>query len=157
MLGLNLIHLVEENAEQLARALTDKLRTSSRTTHFRQVPAAELQNSAIEVYRNLGEWLLSKTEGDVELHYKRIGMKRSAQGIPLSEYVWALVLSRENLWAFLQRQGLSGRALELYGELELMQGLTQFFERALYYGVEGYQESRGTAAAHAGLQKAVSL
>src|SRR5581483_6924954 len=121
MLGLNFIRLIEENADELARALSEKLRTSSRTVHFRQVPAGELQNAALEVYRNLGEWLLSKTEGDVELRYKRIGLKRASQGIPLSEYVWALILSRENLWAFLQRQGISGRALELYGELELMQ------------------------------------
>jgi hypothetical protein len=141
MLGLNLIRLVEENAEQLAGALTEKLRTSSRTTHFRQVPVEELRNAAMDLYRNLGEWLLSKTEGDVELRYKRAGTKRAVQGIPLSEFVWAVVLSRENLWAFLQRECISGRALELYGELELMQSLTQFFERALYYGVEGYQEA----------------
>jgi hypothetical protein len=142
MLGLNLVHLIEENAEQLARALTEKLRASSRTIHFRQVPEAELQNSAMEVYRNLGEWLLSKTEGDVELRYKRLGMKRAVQRIPASEYVWAVILYRENLWAFLQRQGISGRALELYGELELMQTLSQFFERALYYGMVGYEEAR---------------
>jgi hypothetical protein len=154
MLGLNLIHLIEANAEQLARSLAEKLRTSSRTTHFRQVPETELQNAALEVYRNLGDWLLSKTEGDVELRYKRIGMKRVAQGIPASEYVWAIVLSRENLWAFLQRQGLSGRAIELYGELELMQTLTQFFERALYYGMTGYEETRGSG--HSELEKVVS-
>jgi hypothetical protein len=154
MLGLNLIRLIEENADELARALSEKLRTSSRTTHYRQVPAGELQNAALEVYRNLGEWLLTKTEGDVELRYKRIGMKRAAQGIPLSEYVWALILYRESLWAFLQRQGLSGGALELYGELELIQSLTQFFERALYYAVEGYQEKVAAGGRGSELEKA---
>src|SRR5581483_2291741 len=107
-------------------------------------------------YRNLGEWLLAKTGGDVELRYKRIGLKRASQGIPLSAYVWALVLSRENLWAFLQRQGISGRALELYGELELMQSLTQFFERALYYGVVGYEEKLGVFGRSSELEKAAT-
>jgi hypothetical protein len=146
MLGLNLIHLIEENADRLARELAEKIRTSSRTAHYRSVPASELQRAALEVYRNLGEWLLSKTEGDIELRYKQIGRKRAAQGIPVSEYVWAIILSRENLWAFLQRQGLSGDAIELYGELELMQTLTQFFERALYYGTVGYEEASATPA-----------
>ncbi len=154
MLGLNLVHLIEENADQLARALTEKLQASSRTTHFRQVPEADLRNAAVEVYRNLGEWLLSKTEGDVELRYKRLGMKRAAQKIPPSEYAWAIILYRENLWAFLQRQGLSDGAIELYGELELMQGLTQFFERALYYGMVGYEEASGSGRSE--LEKAVS-
>src|SRR5579885_1288624 len=134
MIGLRLVRLIEKHAEKLAQSLTEKLRTSERTVHFRDVPADDLNAAALELYDHIGEWLLSKTESDVELRYTQLGMRRSAQGIPLSEYVWAIIMSKENLWAFLQREAISDQAVELYGELELLQMLDQFFERALYYG-----------------------
>ncbi len=141
MLSLKLVQLIERNSDQLAHGLCEKLRHCEKTTDFLRVPAEELESAAYLGYRHLGEWLLTKTESDVELRYKEVGARRSAQGIRISQWVWALVLTKEHLWGFLQRESLLDRPFELYGELELLRLLDQFFDRAMYYGILGFQQT----------------
>ena len=50
------------------------------------------------------------------------------------------MITKEHLWGFLQRESLLDRPFELYGELELLRMLDQFFDRAAYYGILGYQQ-----------------
>jgi hypothetical protein len=57
--------------------------------------------------------------------------------------VWALLLSRDHLWHFLRHQSFADNVVALYGELELQRLLNQFFDRALYYAVLGYEEAGG--------------
>jgi hypothetical protein len=147
MLGAHLVRLIEGNADELAEGLVKKLRLSDRTTEFRNVPPEELQKGAREVYTNLGDWLLTKTESDIELRYTQLGARRAAQGIPVAQLLWAVLLSKEHLFAFLQREGFAEGVVQLYGELELMQMLDQFFDRVLYYAVVGYEHVRMRRAA----------
>ena len=144
MLSLKLVQLIEKHSDQLAQGLCEKLRRAEKTKHFLQVPGDELEAGASDVYRHLGEWLLTKTETDIELRYKDIGARRAAQGVPLDEWVWAIILTKEHLWGFLQRESLLDRAFEVYGELELLRLLDQFFDRAIYYGLMGYQQYHAT-------------
>jgi hypothetical protein len=44
------------------------------------------------------------------------------------------------LWEFLQRQGVMGSPIEIYGEMELLRLLDQFFNRALCFATEGYEQ-----------------
>jgi hypothetical protein len=147
MLGGHLVRLIERHADQLAEGLMKKLRSSDRTLEFRRVPDHELQNGAREIYTNLGDWLLTKTESDIELRYTQLGAHRAAQGIPVTQFLWAVLMSKEHLFGFLQRESLAEGIVELYGELELLQLLDQFFDRALYYAVVGYEHARMRKAA----------
>jgi len=147
MLGGHLVRLIERHADQLAEGLTKKLRSSDRTLEFRKVPQEELKNGAREIYTNLGDWLLTKTESDIELRYTQLGTRRAAQGIPVTQFLWAVLMSKEHLFGFLQREGLAEGVVQLYGELELLQLLDQFFDRALYYAVVGYEHARMRKAA----------
>ena len=52
----------------------------------------------------------------------------------MSDYCWAIVLTKEHLWEFLQEQVFTTSPVELYGEMELLRLLDQFFDRALCYG-----------------------
>ena len=138
MLTLKLVRLIEKHSEELVGGLTEQIHLSERTSDFRKIPAAELELAAAEVYRNLGEWLLQKTDKDIETRFRLIGACRAAQGVGLHQFVWALISSRDHLWHFLQREAFACNVVELYGELELYQMLTQFFDRAVYYGTQGY-------------------
>lgn len=141
-MGTRLVHLIEKHSEELAIGLTDKLRLSERTSDFRKIPAAELQNTAAGLYHNLGEWLLKKTEKDIEAHFVSIAKRRAADGIGLQQLVWALILSRNHLYRFLLGSAFADSIFELYSELELQQLVSQFFERAIYYSAAGYEEAR---------------
>jgi len=100
-----------------------------------------MERAAAEIYRNLGEWLLRKTENDIAERFSEIGARRAAEGVGLHQFVWALVISRNHLWQFLQREAFADNVVALFGKLELQQMLNQFFDRAMYYGVLGYEET----------------
>jgi len=142
MVGSRLVHLIERHSDELAVGLTAKLRQSERTSDFRKIPAEELKKTTAELYHNLGEWLLTKTDKDIEKRFVSIAQRRAADGIRLQQFVWALTISRNHLYQFLLGQAFLDSIFELYSELELQQLLNQFFERATYYGVIGYEEAR---------------
>jgi hypothetical protein len=143
MLGLRLMRLIERHSQELALGLTEKLQVTEHTSDFRKIPSEELEMTAAEIYCNLGEWLLQKTEDDIDQRFRAIAARRAAEGVGLHQFVWALVISRNHLWQFLQAQAFADNIVALYGELELQQMLNQFFDRAVYYGVLGYTEGKG--------------
>ena len=147
MLGTKLVGLIESNSNALSEGLAEKLRASSRTAEFRNVPQGELVKAAREVYSNLSDWLLFKTESDIELRYTTLGSRRAGQGIPLPQLVWAILMSKEHLLAFVQREGMVEGPLQVFGELELLQLLDQFFDRAVYFAVTGYSDGAQREAA----------
>ena len=139
MLGMKLVRLIERHSETLARQLAEQIRHSERTADFRQIPAEELRLAATDVYRNLGEWLLQKTEPEIARRFKSIAAQRAAEGIRVHQFVWALMLTRDHLFQFLEREAFADTIVELHGELELHQLLNQFFDRAVFYGIQGYE------------------
>ncbi len=54
---------------------------------------------------------------------------------------------KDNLFDFLNREAAIERPTEVFGELEILQLLDQFFEQAVYYAAVGYERSRSQAAA----------
>jgi hypothetical protein len=157
MLGMRFVRLIEAHSQTLMLGLVQKIRTSERSSDFRKIPAEELQLAVMEVYRNLGEWLLQKTEKDIALRFRAIGARRASQQIRLHHLVWALMLSRDHLFGFLQREAFADNVFELHGELELHQLLNQFFDRAVYYAVLGYNEAAQPAAPKGDLRRARDL
>ncbi|HTK78799.1 MAG TPA: hypothetical protein VL286_00020 [Rhizomicrobium sp.] len=141
MFSYRLVRLIESHADALAAGLEERVQTNSQVSHFREIPAHELRERVYEIYRHLGEWLLGKNELDIEHRYLEIGMRRAQQGVPLSELIQAIVLTKENLWDFLKSEAVMDRAVEIMGELELLQMLEMFFDRAIYYASVGYEEA----------------
>lgn len=146
MVALRLVRLIESHSQQLADTLVQKLQTSERTAAYRDIPAHELRNAVLEVYNNLGDWLLSKTETDVELRYKELGARRS-RTVPLSQFVASMLMTKDHLWSYLRREAMSDGALQLYGEIDFLQSLTHFYDKAIYYASMGYEQKDSTAVA----------
>jgi hypothetical protein len=142
MLGLRLVRLIEKHSQEIADGLLEQLRTSERTMDYRKLPEKDLRAALVSLYGHLEEWLLTKTESDVEKYFNGVGARRSQEGIPASQLAWALMLSKGQLWAFVYREGGAERALELYGELEFLETLDRFFDRAVYYSLNGYEQDK---------------
>jgi hypothetical protein len=156
MFSYRLVRLIESNADGLAGGLEAKVQTSSHLGHLHHIPSHELRERVYEVYRHLGEWLLGKNELDIEHRYREIGQRRAQQNVPLSEVIQAIVLTKENLWDFLKSEAVLDRAIEIMGELELLQMLEMFFDRAIYYAAIGYEVeiARGAEAHEEGAMRA---
>jgi hypothetical protein len=154
MLAYRLVRLIETHSDALAAGLLQKVQSSPLLPDYARVPAEELKQRVYEIYHHLGEWLLSKSDAEIQRRYVEIGARRAAQDVSLSQVIWTITLTKENLWEFLQKESIIERPTEIFGELEMLQLLEQFFDRAVYYaaiGCEQYHAPRfaGAPTAHA--------
>ena len=137
-----LVRLIETHSDGLAASLLDRTRQSEKTRNYvDKVPPDDLRQRVHEIYHHLGQWLITKQETDVEQRYLEIGGLRCSQGVLLSQLIWAILLVKDNLFDFLNREAAIERPSEVFGELEMLQLLDQFFERAVYYAAVGYERS----------------
>jgi len=140
MMLYRLVRLIETHSQSLATCLLEQVQASELTQTFqRKVPAEELKDRVYDIYRHLGEWLIAKDETDLQSRYLEIGARRAAQRVPLSEVIWVIVLTKENLWEFVKKEAILERPVEVFGELEMLQLLEQFFDRAIYFAAAGYE------------------
>ncbi len=147
MIALRLVRLIESHSEELTDSLLGKLERSSRAADLQKVPMEELRGRAWDVYRNLSDWLLTKTTDDIERVYIPLGHRRAEQGVKLSALCWALMMTEETLWEFLDMERAREKPLEILGSLELLRLLDHFFDQAIYFATFGY-ESYSEQSAH---------
>ena len=140
MMLYRLVRLIETHSQSLSSCLLDRVQASELTHCYQKnVPGEELKERVYEIYRHLGEWLIGKDESHLEQRYLQIGATRAAQRVPMSEVIWVIVLTKENLWEFIKKEAILERPVEVFGELEMLQLLEQFFDRAIYYASVGYE------------------
>jgi hypothetical protein len=150
MLTSRLIQLIETHAESLANEAVQDVLTNEGTSSFRRVPIAELRPRIAALYQNLGKWIGNPKEEAVRKEYEEWGRTRFRQGIPLSEIVYCVILTKTHLRRFIREHGLvvfSGDRVtpgelvpvELYGIQELNYMVGEFFDRALYHLARGYE------------------
>ena len=141
MLAYRLVRLIETHSDGLATGLLARVQSSEFTRDYCKVPSIDLQERVYEIYRHLGEWLLGKTDFDIRERYMEIGARRAEQQVPLSQLVWVIVLTKENLLDYLKNEAGMERPTEGFGELEMLQLLDQFFDRAIFYASMGYEQA----------------
>jgi|SRR5215469_11574309 len=137
-----LVRLIETHSTELASHLLDRVRNSEATPDYHLVPDKDLRGKVYEIYRHLGDWLITRNEFDLEQCYEKIGAQRAKQDVPFSQVAWAIALTKDNLWEFLKRHSEMERPVEAFDELEMLQLLDLFFDRAIYYAALGYEKAR---------------
>ena len=75
---------------------------------FHRYDKVLLYAGAFDVYKNLSKWI-SAADDDIEqlkLVYRGLGAQRYREGIPLSEVLLALLITRRVLWSEVQSEGM---------------------------------------------------
>src|SRR5208282_1988924 len=140
MMLYRLVRMIETRSQGLAASLLDRVQNSRFTQNYRQnVPPEELKERVYDIYRHLGEWLNRKDKFDLERRYLQIGARRAGQQVPVSEVIWVIILTKGNLWDFIRKEAVLESPAEILGEMEMLQLLEQFFDRAIYYAAVGYE------------------
>ena len=142
MLALRLVRLIESHADRLSKDLIHRLENDPRCVELRKVPEEELIRRSYDIYRHLSEWMLHKSEHELEHTYRELGVRRAAQEVALSQVLYAVLATKEQLWKFLQDEGAVTSPVELYGEMELFHLVDQFFDKAVCYMAAGYEHAR---------------
>lgn len=148
MLSVKLIQMIEDHADVLMFGLMRTLRSHPRTPSYHNMPESEMRDRAFNVYKNLGAWMLSKSEADIQACYEALGIQRFHEGIPVHEVVEALVLTKQHLLDFIRSRGMAVTALEIFGEQELRNKVNQFFDSAIYFMSLGYDREQAKCARH---------
>jgi hypothetical protein len=162
MLSTRLVKMIESHAEDLTRGVVGDLQQNPKTPTYGNLPTEALYHRVHEVFRDLGQWLEYKPDETMKGWYGDLGRRRHAEGIRLAEVVCALTLTKHHLQDYIRSAGLVDSAMELYQEMELQRLVNRFFDKAVYYCVEGYtsegeagpqtaaieRETAGRAASH---------
>ena len=152
MLANRLIQLIENHSDSLTQQVLQDVLANEMTTSFRRVPKGELKPRIAALYQNLGKWIGNPNQDDIRQEYEDWGRTRFRQGIPFSEIVYVLILTKKLLRTFIREHGLvrfSGDRVmtdellpvELYSIQELNYLVGDFFDRALYHLVRGYESA----------------
>jgi hypothetical protein len=150
MLLARLIWLIENHAESIARATVEDIQSNPRTPSFHSVARKEMESRIYSLYRNLGRWIGTRDEAHIEAEYFELGRSRRADGVPLSELVFAVILYKKHLRQYIQDNSVLESASDrpeheellpvvLYEVQELNYMVGHFFDAALYHMARGYE------------------
>jgi len=142
MRALKLVQHMKANGDRMSEALIQQIRSSDRCSDLlRKVPAEEQKLSALEIYRDLTDWLGVEADSPFKSRYVNLGIQRAHQGVPLDQVFWAVCIAREYLWEYIQQECLLDEPVEFWGGVMLLRSLDRFFDRTLYFTVVGYQKA----------------
>ena len=150
MLLARLIWLIENHADSLTRSTVEDLQSNPRTPSFHAVAREEMESRIFGLYRNLGRWIGTRDGAHIEVEYVDLGRKRRADGVPLSEIIFAVMLYKKHLRHFIQENSVVGSTADrpeheellpvvLYEIQELNYMVGHFFDAALYHTARGYE------------------
>ena len=142
MRALKLVQHMKANADRMSEELIQRIRNSDRCSELiRRVPAEEQKRYALEIYRDLTDWLAVEIDAIVERRYVDLGIQRAHQAVPLTHVFWAVCVAREYLWEYMQQECLMEEPVEFLGGVMLLHSLNRFFDRVLYFTLVGYQKA----------------
>jgi hypothetical protein len=161
MLSRRLIELIETHAESLTDEVVQDVQTNQHTRSHARIPREKLSSRVLALYRNLGNWIGDPKDDAIRQEYEEWGRIRCQEGIPTSEIVFCLILIKKHLRQYIREHGavifsgeplVSGEMLplELYSIQELNYVVGEFFDRALYYLLRGYEAQAKTQKRAAG-------
>ena len=142
MRALKLVQHLRADADSMSQRLLENIRNSTRCSELlRRVPVEEHKRYALDIYRDLMEWLVTETDSPIEARYLELGRLRAQQGVPFSQLFWAVCITREYLSDYIQQECLIDEPVEFWGGVMLLRSLNQFFDRALYFSLIGHQKA----------------
>ena len=146
MLSTRLVELMETHAEDIAKAVLDKLRSDRRVSLFSRLPDKDLLKRFEDVCKRLSFWLSESDEAELAEHYESLGRMRYLEQIPLHEVVWAALLVKKQLLRYAREHCCEQTAYEIHAEAELERVVNGFFDKVVYSIVHGYQQEQGSAS-----------
>jgi len=150
MLSTHLVQMIESHAEQITTEFTNRLHEDPGLANLKRLHDAELRRRANSILRRLGDWLEESDEKQIAASYEAVGRQRFEEHVPLHESVRGFQRLKDTTIAYIRNQGLRQTTVDLYAEGELEHVLGQFFDKAIYYLVRGYEGARRHMEAAAG-------
>jgi hypothetical protein len=144
LVSKKLVDLIEKNADELTQKWLQAVNSDPNLITYRNYNDDELYQRAHRVYSHLGKWISTKTnKNEVQKTYRALGAQRYQEGFKLYEVIQALINTRRVLWLKVEADGLLDTALDLKSAMELNSRVIVFFDRAIFYTAQGYEQKAG--------------
>lgn len=135
-----LVRLIETSAEEMSRSYTREIQAMIEAPSYRTFDEREVHDRGHRVFSQFGRWISNEiTEKDMENYWTDLGRQRRAEDFSMSEIMIAICLIRRDVWQKIRNEGLLDTAEDLYEAMELYGRIVNFFERAQYYTVRGFE------------------
>jgi hypothetical protein len=145
MISRRLVQAIEREGHKLAADLVASVRQDRRAEAYENLSDAQFEGVVLDLYCNLGQWLHSRTWQRLQTVYERKGRERLHGGMPLEQLIFSLTRTKTLLLDFI-RGSLEGDGSERDLELELILSVSEFFDRAIYHTICGYEDARRSLA-----------
>ena len=139
MISQQLIEQIHESANRLTNDLIERLQNDPRSTAYRTIPRNRLIALKDDLYLHLGRWLSTRSKSAIKSRYVRLGRERYLEGIPLSEVIFALSVTKSMVVDFIRHA--PGRAEGLNLEYDLVVSIGEFFDEAIYFASLGFEDA----------------
>ncbi|HEY5532070.1 MAG TPA: hypothetical protein VIK22_08725 [Candidatus Anoxymicrobiaceae bacterium] len=145
MLENRLIEIIKDNGTDVAQRWYWDMQESNYVPSLHRLSEEDGMAMAMDVYNTLCEWLQPPTGIDIKEKYQKFGGNLHHRGFQMEEVVQVLVLLKRYLWLHLLEMGLMTTNLNMYQVLELNNKIVLYYDRAIYFALIGYKESRRSA------------
>jgi hypothetical protein len=145
MISHRLVQAIEKEGHKLAADLVAAVRQDRRAAAYENLSDAQFEGVVFDLYTNLGQWLHSRTWHRLQTVYEKKGRERFHGGMPLEQLVFSLTRTKTMLLDFI-RGSIEGDSSERDLEMELILSVSEFFDRAIYHTIVGYEDARNSVA-----------
>jgi len=136
-----LIEVTEKHADRIASQWLGDVRMNPKTPSYHTFSDEKALSHADAFYRNFRSLFSAEKPYDAaRKFFTKYADERYAEGIPLHEAVYALILMRRHIWLYAEFQSLFTSAVEHRQAAESLTRTILMFDYATYVITERYEE-----------------
>lgn len=139
--SMKLADLAESNAEVIAEKWVKAVQTNALTPYYHNRPADKIAPQAVRFYRNFRKIFTEpKPSVAAEEIFSKYARDRYADGVPIHEAIYALILMRRQLWLYAEFQAVFTSAMEKHQAMESLNRTILVFDYAMFFITKQYHE-----------------
>ena len=143
LLSDELVNVVQNNSQKIIDLWLKDITTNPSTKAYHFFDQKDLFSKGMFIIGQFEVWLKGKKgESAYRDFYYSLGRQRKKEAIPIEDLVSSLSLLKKHIWMFTYSFGVWEKAVDMYRMFELSERLVYFFDKASYYTVMGYNQTR---------------
>lgn len=146
MISTKLLKLIVNNEDRLAKKWSDEVRKTEYMKTYQHFSEEVLIKRNKRFFEQLVKWL--EEEGSAKsligAFFVTIGKDRYKEKFPLAEIIYGVFLAKKVFWSVIVSEAFLETTVEVYGALEALTIIYNFFDQGTLYITRGYLEEMYT-------------
>jgi ADP-ribose pyrophosphatase YjhB (NUDIX family) len=136
-----LVNIIVKNKEAIIYSWIEDVAKSKSTAEYHKFDSQKLFNTGDRIISQIILWLGGLYDlNSLKAYYIKLGRERKNEGFKLSETLSALSLIRKHIWDIGIHQDGWRKSIDLYMTFEMQRRMTIFFDLAIFYLTQGYED-----------------